>query len=59
MGYDVVNSHTGRIKVDPNLPNLRNCLNAIEECDLFLGIISPYYSIGNIKNCCGISSLIH
>jgi len=48
MGYDVINSHTGRIKVDPNLSNLENCLNAVEECDLFLGIIRPYYGTGNI-----------
>ena len=48
MDYDVINSHTGRIKVDPNLSNLKNCLNAVEECDLFLGIIRPYYGTGNI-----------
>lgn len=48
MDYDVINSHTGRIKVDPNLSNLDNCLNAVEECDLFLGIIRPYYGTGNI-----------
>ena len=48
MDYDVINSHTGRIKVDPNLSNLENCLNAVEECDLFLGIIRPYYGTGNI-----------
>jgi len=48
MGYDVINSHTGRIKVDPNLSNLENCLYAVEECDLFLGIIRPYYGTGNI-----------
>ena len=48
MDYDVINSHTGRIKVDPYLSNLENCLNAVEECDLFLGIIRPYYGTGNI-----------
>jgi len=48
MGYDVINSHTGRIKVNPNLSNLDNCLNAVEECHLFLGIIRPYYGTGNI-----------
>jgi hypothetical protein len=48
MGYNVINSHTGRIKVDPNLSNLENCLNAVDECDLFLGIIRPYYGTGNI-----------
>jgi hypothetical protein len=48
MGYDVINSHSGRIKVDPNLSNMENCLNAVEECDLFLGIIRTYYGTGNI-----------
>jgi hypothetical protein len=48
MGYEVLNSHTGRIKVDPTLSNLDNCLNAVKECDLFLGIIRPYYGTGNI-----------
>lgn len=48
MGYDVINSHTGRIKVDPNLSNLENCLNAVDECNLFLGIIRPYFGTGNI-----------
>lgn len=48
MGYNVLNSHNGSIKVNPKLSNLENCLNAVEECDLFLGIIRPYYGTGNI-----------
>lgn len=48
LGYTVLNSHTGSIKVNPTLSNLKNCLNAVEECDLFLGIIRPYYGTGNI-----------
>ena len=48
LGYDVINSHNGSIKVNPNLSNLENCLNAVKECDLFLGIIRPYYGTGNI-----------
>lgn len=48
LGYDVLNSHYGSIKVNPHLSNLDNCLNAVEECDLFLGIIRPYYGTGNI-----------
>lgn len=48
MVYDMINSHTGRIKVNPNLSKLENCLNAVEECDLFLGIIRLYYGIGDI-----------
>jgi Domain of unknown function (DUF4062) len=41
LWYDVMNSHNGRIKVNPKLSNLDNCLNAVKECDLFLGIIRP------------------
>jgi len=48
LDYDVLNSYNGSIKVNPKLSNLDNCLNAIKECDLFLGIIRPYYGTGNI-----------
>lgn len=48
LGYDVLNSHYGSIKVNPNLSNLDNCLKAVYECDLFLGIIRPYCGTGNI-----------
>jgi hypothetical protein len=48
LGYDVLCSHHGTIKVDPGLSNLDNCIKAVEECDLFLGIIRPFYGTGNI-----------
>ena len=48
LGYDVLNSHHGSIKVNPKLSNLDNCLAAVEECDLFLCIIRGYYGTGNI-----------
>ena len=48
LGYDVLNSHYGSVKVNPLLSNLDNCLNAVKECDLFLGIIRPYCGTGNI-----------
>jgi len=48
MGYHVLNSHIGSIKVHPFESNLKNCLNAVYECDVFLGIIRPYYGTGNI-----------
>lgn len=48
LGYDVINSSHGTVKVNPGLSNLENCLLAVEECDLFLGIIRPYYGTGNI-----------
>jgi hypothetical protein len=46
LGYGVLNSRRGSIKVNPHLSNLENCLNAVAECDLFLGIIRPYYGSG-------------
>ena len=48
LGYDALNSHYGSIKVNPNLSNLDNCLKAVAECDLFLGIIRPYCGTGNV-----------
>lgn len=49
MGYHVINSHIGSVKVNPHVSNLENCLNAVRECDVFLGIIRPYYGSGNIE----------
>jgi hypothetical protein len=49
MGYEVISSHAGTVKVNPALSNLDNCLNAVNECDLFLGIIRPFYGSGNIN----------
>lgn len=40
-GYDVIMSMSGSIKVNPHLHNFDNCLKAVDECDLFLGIIRP------------------
>lgn len=47
--YQVLNSHHGSIKVNPKLSNLENSLKAVEECEMFLGIIRPYYGTGNIN----------
>ncbi len=47
--YQILNSHHGSIKVNPNLSNLENSLKAVEECEMFLGIIRPYYGTGNIN----------
>lgn len=48
LGYDVMSSYAGTIKVNPHLSNLDNCINAVSECALFLGIIRPFYGTGNI-----------
>jgi hypothetical protein len=48
MDYYVLNSHIGSVKVNPHDSNLENCLNAVRECDVFLGIIRPFYGTGII-----------
>jgi len=45
-GYDVWMSHKGTMPVLPNLSNYENCLAAVVDCDLFLGIITPHYGSG-------------
>lgn len=49
FGYYVMNSHVGTIRVHPRRSNLDNCLQAVEECDLFLGIIRPFMGTGYIR----------
>lgn len=43
FGYEVWMSHKGTLPVFSNISALENCLKAVESCDLFLGIITPYY----------------
>lgn len=50
LGYDVISSYAGTVKVNPHLSNLDNCIKAVGECDLFLGIIRPFYGTGNIDD---------
>lgn len=38
-GYDIIMSMNGKIKVNPHLGNYANCLKAVEDCDVFFGII--------------------
>ncbi len=48
--FNVLNSFHGSIKVNPQLSNLDNCLQAVEETDWFMGIVRPYYGTGNIND---------
>lgn len=48
-GYEVWMSHKGTIPVRSNRSAFRDCLAAVEECDLFLGIITPHYGSGQDK----------
>lgn len=46
LGYEVISSKEGTLKVDPRLNNFENCYKAVEGCDLFLGIVRPYTGSG-------------
>lgn len=49
LEYAVINSHIGTVRVNPGNSNLDNCLEAVRQCDAFIGIIRPYYGTGNIE----------
>lgn len=46
FGYEVHMSHKGTIPIDASSSAMANCLEAVERCDLFLGIIFPRYGSG-------------
>lgn len=46
FGYEVICSPVGTLSVDPTQPNLDNCLQAVDECDIFVGFIRPIYGSG-------------
>jgi hypothetical protein len=46
FGYDVICSPVGTLPVNPQKPNLDNCLRAVEDCDIFIGFIRPIYGSG-------------
>lgn len=48
LGYEVISSLLGTVKVHPKKSNLENCLMAVEECDVFLGFIRTFCGTGNI-----------
>jgi hypothetical protein len=45
-GYEVWCSHTGTVPVFSTNSAFENCLQAVEKCDLFLGMITPTYGSG-------------
>lgn len=42
-GYEVWNSHIRTIPLNPGMSNPQNCLEAVQNCDVFFGIIRPRY----------------
>lgn len=49
FGYDVYMSKEGTIPLDSRLSNLVNCVNGVEECDVFLGIVRPCVGTGILE----------
>lgn len=47
-GYRVVNSLIGTLPNDSSLSNMDNCVNAVQDSDLFFGLIHTDYGSGNI-----------
>jgi Domain of unknown function (DUF4062) len=45
-GYDVINSEYGTLHPPLGMSNTDACLAAVEDCDIFFGIINPFYSTG-------------
>ena len=50
FGYRVWMSYKGTMPVKHGLTAFDNCLAAVKECDLFLGLITGRYGSGKIKN---------
>jgi len=46
FGYEVLISYNGTIPIDPDISAMSSCLKAVEDCDVFLGIILPRYGTG-------------
>ncbi|MDL2275360.1 DUF4062 domain-containing protein [Desulfosarcina sp. OttesenSCG-928-A07] len=46
FGYEVWMSHKGTVPVFSTQTAFENCLRAVENCDLFLGLITPSYGSG-------------
>ena len=55
-GYEVWMSHKGSLPVHPNKSNFENCLDAVDNCDVFVGIITGNYGTGVLP---GEPSILH
>ena len=49
FGYDVYMSKEGTIPLNSRLSNLVNCVNGVEECYVFLGIVRPLIGSGVLE----------
>jgi len=57
FGYDVLNSHKGTFLIDSSESNLQNCIDGVNECDVFVGFIRPDYGSGVLER--GGKSITH
>lgn len=57
FGYDVLNSHKGTFLIDSSESNLQNCIDGVNECDVFVGFIRPDYGSGVLQR--GGKSITH
>jgi hypothetical protein len=46
FGYEVWMSHKGTTPLLSNRSAFENCIQAVAKCDLFLGMITPFYGSG-------------
>lgn len=59
FGYEVWMSYAGTVHVNSNANAFENCLDAVRECDLFLGLITPDYGSGIDKDSSDPRSITH
>lgn len=59
FGYEVWMSHAGTVQTFSSRSAFDNCLEAVEQCDLFLGIITPQYGSGQDKDDPASLSITH
>ena len=50
FGYEVWCSHMGTVPTNSAFSAFDNCIKAVRDCDLFLGLITPLYGSGTPKN---------
>jgi len=46
VDYEVIMSHKGTLPVEPEISAMDSCLEAVDKCDVFLGLILPRYGSG-------------
>jgi len=59
FGYEVWMSNAGTVQTYSSRTAFENCLDAVEKCDLFLGIITPQYGSGQDKDSPNEPSITH